>query len=449
MDQISDLVDAIAIISFIQEDASAISAQQKGKQEQSCLSDNELAFEILLNDLQETERSVNDRRLADSISKAVDSDKAAIARLVDDEKRARAERAEALSTTGRPTNHEGRNQLHTSSTSSAPQHSPIYQEYPKTTERNGNEEEAADAKPSSSYKQRQERAEAHHAPKTICNACTDHYPSDHTIKAPCSHSYCHGCIRSLFIHSITDESLYPPRCCGQHIPFDTVYSLLSDQEVESFRQSVVEYTTSDRIYCPTADCGKFIPPANIRGENATCGVCSRRACVHCKAAEHDGDCAEDELLQMVLHTASEEGWQRCFRCRAMVELDYGCNHMTCKCRAEFCYLCGVEWKMCECAQWDEGNLLRCAEQLVDRVVVAGEPVVATEDRAYRVRGMVEELRDRHDCRHLGRWIKVERNCGYRRHPFTCEICNAHFFKFILQCRHCQLQACQTCRGHRI
>ncbi|OJZ79714.1 hypothetical protein ASPFODRAFT_713883 [Aspergillus luchuensis CBS 106.47] len=51
-------------------------------------------------------------------------------------------------------------------------------------------------------------------------------------------------------------------------------------------------------------------------------------------------------------TAQENGWQRCFSCWRMVELDHGCNYMTfvafCRCGAECCYNCRMEWKNCQC-----------------------------------------------------------------------------------------------------
>lgn len=32
------------------------------------------------------------------------------------------------------------------------------------------------------------------------------------------------------------------------------------------------------------------------------------------------------------------------QCRALVELAHGCNHITCKCGAEWCYKCGALWR---------------------------------------------------------------------------------------------------------
>ena len=44
----------------------------------------------------------------------------------------------------------------------------------------------------------------------------------------------------------------------------------------------------------------------------------------------------------------QKGGQRCYQCKAMVELKEGCNHVTCRCTAEFCMVCGQKWKSCDC-----------------------------------------------------------------------------------------------------
>ena len=39
--------------------------------------------------------------------------------------------------------------------------------------------------------------------------------------------------------------------------------------------------------------------------------------------------------------------QRCSRCKYWVEKNDGCNHMTCRCGYEFCYICGDKYRECE------------------------------------------------------------------------------------------------------
>ncbi len=95
--------------------------------------------------------------------------------------------------------------------------------------------------------------------------------------------------------------------------------------------------------------------------------CSVTTCSICKAASHgNADCPKDEATAAVLAAARAAGWTRCYRCRAMVELTQGCYHMTCRCRAEFCYLCSIQWKNCPCTQWDEARLIQEARVLTAR-----------------------------------------------------------------------------------
>jgi len=64
------------------------------------------------------------------------------------------------------------------------------------------------------------------------------------------------------------------------------------------------------------------------------------------------ECPKDPATKRFVEVAKEEGWQRCFNCSAMVELKEGCNHMTCRCTAEFCMVCGNKWKTCNCPWFD-------------------------------------------------------------------------------------------------
>lgn len=48
----------------------------------------------------------------------------------------------------------------------------------------------------------------------------------------------------------------------------------------------------------------------------------------CKAIGYTGDCPANAALHLVLQTATENGYQRCYSCRRLVELDVGCNYMT-------------------------------------------------------------------------------------------------------------------------
>lgn len=161
-----------------------------------------------------------------------------------------------------------------------------------------------------------------------CTACDSTKPLFDICQTPCGHFYCQECIETLFELSTNDETLFPPRCCRKNIPLQSVKIYLSAAIVRQFEEKSIEFETSDRTYCSRPACSSFIAAANFTGEQATCQDCGTQTCTICKNDTHDGDCPQDVATQQVLETARENGWQRCYNCRRLVELDVGCNHMV-------------------------------------------------------------------------------------------------------------------------
>lgn len=48
----------------------------------------------------------------------------------------------------------------------------------------------------------------------------------------------------------------------------------------------------------------------------------------------------------------QNGVVNCPQCARMLSLLTGCNHITCVCGAEFCYLCGEHWPNCDCEMYE-------------------------------------------------------------------------------------------------
>ncbi|KAL2132038.1 hypothetical protein VTI74DRAFT_4297 [Chaetomium olivicolor] len=201
-------------------------------------------------------------------------------------------------------------------------------------------------------KLRGKRKPAPNAPMP-CICCREEFPAGasflHTL--PCGHSYCHSCLAILVEQSIADECKMPPRCCTQPIPSAIIKAVLSREKQQLFLKSVVQFSTpwEARIFCPNPACGEFIPPAaKIDPKHpfeALCRHCSTRVCVMCKRGAHQlgQDCPEDHEADAVLKMGERSGWRRCYKCRTLVELAQGCTHITCRCKAQFCYICGAVW----------------------------------------------------------------------------------------------------------
>ena len=161
-----------------------------------------------------------------------------------------------------------------------------------------------------------------------CTACTDSFPSRDVVNSPCNHPYCADCIATLFEEATKHESRFPPKCCSQPIPLVLVKPYLTPASILLFERKTVEFATLNRTYCSKEDCNAFIEPTYVKDSTATCQDCYQQTCTTCKRKGHEGDCPEDRDIQILVKTAAEKGWQRCFKCRRIVERLSGCNHMT-------------------------------------------------------------------------------------------------------------------------
>ncbi|OJJ38786.1 hypothetical protein ASPWEDRAFT_106433 [Aspergillus wentii DTO 134E9] len=181
-----------------------------------------------------------------------------------------------------------------------------------------------------------------------CTVCYDDYQPSKLVRLPCKDLYCTNCLKNLFLLSTNDQSLFPPKCHGQVIPSFLISGKMTPQQLDSFSNAEIEFSTVDRTYCSNTECNRFLHPRQVTSDRAGCTHCGSVTCTICKKPAHRDDCPEDHDLQATLALALNEKWQRCFACRAIVELDTGCNHMTCNCGAQFCYLCGEKWGTCSC-----------------------------------------------------------------------------------------------------
>ncbi|KAJ3821906.1 hypothetical protein F5880DRAFT_1508178 [Lentinula raphanica] len=121
-----------------------------------------------------------------------------------------------------------------------------------------------------------------------------------------------------------------------------------------FRSKAREYGTlaSDRVYCATPTCSEFLGSSKHLDRNAPCRLCSTSTCTLCKQRSHPHENCNHAALTSLRALARERQWQTCPGCGSIIELRDGCNHVTCRCHMEFCYVCAAPWKTCACPQWN-------------------------------------------------------------------------------------------------
>ncbi len=176
------------------------------------------------------------------------------------------------------------------------------------------------------------------------------------------HSYCLDCFRQLVTTALYNEAQFPPKCCLNDVPSKTVLKYVPRDVARRYQAKADEFATplADRYYCPTVDCGAFVPPAQI-APGARIAHCraGHETCTQCREPAHgtgrrrapcpELTAAQQRDRQLADDLATEEGWRRCHQCGVLIEHREACQHMTCRCGAEFCYVCGAVWKTCHCS----------------------------------------------------------------------------------------------------
>lgn len=209
-----------------------------------------------------------------------------------------------------------------------------------------------------------------------CIACmTAHHD---TKLLPCGHYMCTTCLKHLFQTALKDNSLIPVTCCQKELPISLMQLVLNKDELFLLCERKREKAIVNKMYCPNPVCSylmdldQLLRFSSSKSSVIACVSCAQALCICCKSFAHDGECNRDGSdpngESQLVELAAFEGWKRCKRCYTFVSLKHGCNHITCVCRYEFCYICEEEWthpKSCPCPLWVDENLIQEEDRLVD------------------------------------------------------------------------------------
>lgn len=321
-------------------DLKEMEAASPGKQKAGELTDSQIAAQLFEENLATIRTTLSDHRMTRSIARAVHSDGYVVAEFVEEEELAHRDQALARRLHGGSAREEASADavfsaeeidaeilaklagLYVSEDWGQQLDRAARGEVTTSEERSSAESSSWAAGRSSANK------DGHKHLNHRCDACREDKKFFDVVTAKCGHEYCRECLRELFSASLTDESLFPPRCCRQAISLSTANIFLTSEIKKQFGVKKIEFGTPNRTYCSQQACSAFITPDNIRDEVGVCAECLSQTCTVCKGAGHAGECPNDTSLQAVVELAREEGWQRCHSCRRMVELDTGCYHMT-------------------------------------------------------------------------------------------------------------------------
>mmetsp|Transcript_2154 Transcript_2154/g.5037 ORF Transcript_2154/g.5037 Transcript_2154/m.5037 type:complete len:726 (+) Transcript_2154:2287-4464(+) len=178
---------------------------------------------------------------------------------------------------------------------------------------------------------------------------------------------CRDCGRSAVLAALEQAQIPPPCsiCLASATSSSTrqpappfceasIASVLTEEEQVRWRRRELEKwrdNCGNAKPCPKTDCNGIgvIDDQEGGDHRCRCPICETEWCATCdKVHDRDTTCKDhqtwldengqaDERFQDYVKT---EKVKKCPRCKQAVEKSEGCNHITCRCKHHFCYVCG-------------------------------------------------------------------------------------------------------------
>ena len=178
----------------------------------------------------------------------------------------------------------------------------------------------------------------------------------------CQHCFHKTCLNP-YLESEISQKKFPIKCpmeyCKAEIQNEDLMENLEKEALEKYWEftlkNYVELHGDELSWCPTADCNyAFIFDKEIYLLH--CPKCMKSYCLNCRVEEHKGmSCKEYQINSKVDHNdvmfydfVKGHKFKKCTQCQFWVEKNEGCDHMTCRCGYQFCYICGGKYMACEC-----------------------------------------------------------------------------------------------------
>ncbi|CCW62669.1 unnamed protein product [Phytomonas sp. EM1] len=181
----------------------------------------------------------------------------------------------------------------------------------------------------------------------------------------CKHFFHIKCWKEIVWHNLnTNGNLWNFRCpmdgCAELVGAQCLREMFSTQEESPLCSRIEQHLLSNYVdtsprlsWCPNEKgCEGIIytPKALSSRESVECNVCGLRFCFHCKKMPHSPAFCDQvqqwtQKLDKGAHTAGFvlTHTKGCPNCNVRIEKSHGCNHMTCKCGHEFCWMCMGRW----------------------------------------------------------------------------------------------------------
>jgi len=231
----------------------------------------------------------------------------------------------------------------------------------------GDERPAAPVASSSSAKKNNRRKRGPCESPVLCKICYDEYDRWEKVHqfSGCEHTYCRDCLRDYLATNINEGAVLDltcpfPECRTEFSTKDVKFLCTSEIYAKFERFTLLAALRADpnARWCPNPYCNNGIKHNPATMPWVHCNACKFEFCFHCMSERHDGAACGQEALEYLKKkheselaaNAQFDEWasvmkalvKPCPGCKAFIEKNDGCNHMTCQnpsCKVQFCWLC--------------------------------------------------------------------------------------------------------------
>lgn len=192
--------------------------------------------------------------------------------------------------------------------------------------------------------------------KETCVICYEGITVDKMFSVDgCFHRFCCSCMKQHVEVKLLEGKTAncPSEGCKSEVKMECCAKFLDSKLVNVMIQRMKESTISvtDKVYCPYPKCSELMVKAQVleytkqffvgadQAPARKCMKCGQLFCTHCKVPWHyNVTCTEfgkskgyqnagDGMLKSL---AQSKRWRQCIKCNNMVELVWGCYHITCR-----------------------------------------------------------------------------------------------------------------------
>ena len=209
--------------------------------------------------------------------------------------------------------------------------------------------------------------EEHKAEVFHCKICEEDRPA--FVKLDCSHKFCQHCLRQYITNNLQQNKfslqnlICPEELCKKPMTFKLIQKILMKNELEHMESKILSFNPENFLkknekvaMCPKANCDFFfiMKKNDMTLKIYNCPKCNEEFCVNGCPELHPGMTCQQyknimkEEGKEFVDVVKKNNIKICEKCGAWIEKNKGCNHITCKCKYEFCYICGKKWKKCQC-----------------------------------------------------------------------------------------------------